>query len=364
MEAKGLWALFWVLVVVGGAVALVLGASAGAVADTGAAIQESEERQELEDADEVHINVHLTKDETATFEVDYRYHLEDENNSEEAFEELREEIESNPESYTDAEISDWNDTRNGDDLEEEVISNENVSVEDNSAPVHIGHVKFTFEWDSFATVMVDEIEAGSELSGLTLVDDTSLQINAPDDYVLDDAQPSPDSSETDSVEWDGEETEFGDDEPRVVFIEDDGEEGTTTDDDDELPTRWLAVVAALGLLATGGAVGWWLRHGNDSSSVTDTGSVSPPPAGGAATPDDGGGPPPELLSNEERVLQLLENRGGRIKQQEVVAELEWTEAKTSQVVGSLREDDEIEVFRIGRENVLAIPDDEDGDEPL
>ena len=68
--------------------------------------------------------------------------------------------------------------------------------------------------------------------------------------------------------------------------------------------------------------------------------------------------PPELLSNEERVLQLLEQRGGRIKQQDVVSELDWTEAKTSQVVGDLREDDEIEVFRIGRENVLSLPDNE------
>jgi len=47
-----------------------------------------------------------------------------------------------------------------------------------------------------------------------------------------------------------------------------------------------------------------------------------------------------------------------VKQQEVVSELDWTEAKTSQVVGDLREDDEIDVFRIGRENVLALPEDE------
>lgn len=47
----------------------------------------------------------------------------------------------------------------------------------------------------------------------------------------------------------------------------------------------------------------------------------------------------------------------RIKQQEVVAQLDWTEAKTSQVVSGLREDEDIEVFRIGRENVLSLPDD-------
>jgi Uncharacterized membrane-associated protein/domain len=65
------------------------------------------------------------------------------------------------------------------------------------------------------------------------------------------------------------------------------------------------------------------------------------------------------LSNEERVLRLLKGNGGRMKQQQVVTELDWTDAKTSQVVGSLREDEKIEVFRIGRENVLTLPGETD-----
>jgi hypothetical protein len=69
--------------------------------------------------------------------------------------------------------------------------------------------------------------------------------------------------------------------------------------------------------------------------------------------------PPELLSNEEQVLRLLEDHGGRIKQQQVVSELDWTEAKTSQVVTGMREEEQIEVFRIGRENVLALPGEAD-----
>jgi hypothetical protein len=43
----------------------------------------------------------------------------------------------------------------------------------------------------------------------------------------------------------------------------------------------------------------------------------------------------------------------------VVQELDWTDAKTSQVVGNLREDGDVEVFRIGRENVLALPGETD-----
>jgi uncharacterized membrane protein len=67
-------------------------------------------------------------------------------------------------------------------------------------------------------------------------------------------------------------------------------------------------------------------------------------------------PPSELLSNEERVEQFLESQGGRAKQQAVVEALGWTEAKTSQVVKQMREDDRLDSFRIGRENVLKLPD--------
>jgi hypothetical protein len=60
----------------------------------------------------------------------------------------------------------------------------------------------------------------------------------------------------------------------------------------------------------------------------------------------------------------------RIKQQDVVQTLDWSETKTSEVVSDLRETDRVEVYRLGRNNVLALPgtglgyesDDESGGE--
>ncbi|MDQ2055183.1 hypothetical protein [Halobellus sp. H-GB7] len=63
----------------------------------------------------------------------------------------------------------------------------------------------------------------------------------------------------------------------------------------------------------------------------------------------------ELLSNEERVLAFIEHEGGRVKQQEVAQTLDWTDAKTSQVVRKMRDEDELDGFRLGRENVLVLP---------
>jgi hypothetical protein len=48
-----------------------------------------------------------------------------------------------------------------------------------------------------------------------------------------------------------------------------------------------------------------------------------------------------------------------MKQQAVVEELDWTDAKTSKVVSALRDAGELESFRLGRENVLSLPDADD-----
>jgi uncharacterized membrane protein len=88
--------------------------------------------------------------------------------------------------------------------------------------------------------------------------------------------------------------------------------------------------------------------------MVESDESEPEPAAG--TDADAGAPPAGLLSNEEQVLQLLESNGGRLKQQQVAGELDWTDAKTSQVIGGLRDEDKVETFRIGRENVVTLPD--------
>lgn len=65
-----------------------------------------------------------------------------------------------------------------------------------------------------------------------------------------------------------------------------------------------------------------------------------------------------LLSDEERVLALIENRDGRMKQADIVAETDWSNAKVSQLLSQMADDGQIEKLRIGRENLIRVPDDE------
>ncbi|THE65519.1 hypothetical protein D8Y22_07345 [Salinadaptatus halalkaliphilus] len=389
MDVRGRRALVCVLVVVGCLLMLGPSAVAAVVADAGAEsavaqetpdesdqsddVDESDqpngadesdqqdtpaESDQLDDADEVHIEVFIHENGTATFTVDYRF----ENTSDDEWETLREDVENNPDAYAAQEHAGWNETlvngqnQTGRDME---LSDVSVTTDTSSAPRDLGHVEFTFEWSSFAHVELNRVEAGDALAGFTLVDDTTLQLFWPDSYTVREVDPEPDSPPDGSVMWDGDGTEFADDQPWLVLIEN-GDSSIDPPDSTEDPAMpWLVVTVALAVLAALGLVGWWAgRRQSRESMAAQAGQQAPPER---ATDDPNGtqsGPPPELLSNEERVLRLVEQRGGRVKQQEIVSELEWTEAKTSQVVGGLREDDEIEVFRIGRENVIALPEEE------
>ncbi|NIS35345.1 MAG: helix-turn-helix domain-containing protein [Actinobacteria bacterium] len=88
------------------------------------------------------------------------------------------------------------------------------------------------------------------------------------------------------------------------------------------------------------------------------GDAATPGAGGE--PDDGEEPPAdELLSDEERVLRLLRAEGGRMKQVDIVEATDWSNAKVSQLLSSMAEAGEVEKLRIGRENLISLPDDGD-----
>ncbi|MWG34646.1 helix-turn-helix transcriptional regulator [Halomarina oriensis] len=68
----------------------------------------------------------------------------------------------------------------------------------------------------------------------------------------------------------------------------------------------------------------------------------------------------DLLSDEERVERLLEYNGGRMKQANIVTETGWSNAKVSQLLSAMDENDRIDKLRIGRENLISLPDVDNG----
>ncbi|WP_132059469.1 helix-turn-helix transcriptional regulator [Halorussus amylolyticus] len=286
--------------------------------------------------DTIVMRVDVHENGTASWEVAYRTRLDDAETSE-AFRGLRNDIERNDTEYTDQFTRRMEATIGS----AERATGRNMSGEDFGVdaeirpfPQRYGVVTYSFEWTNFAEVSDGEIRAGDALSGLPLNDKTQLLVSWPEGYDATTVRPPPDEERNGTAVWTGP-MEFASNEPRVVLAPPAGGPA--------IP--WPTVAAAVGLLgvlAAGLGGGWWLFRRRDRPEATESGDELPE----------------DLLSNEERVLRLLEHQGGRVKQRAIVNELGWTEAKTSQVVGSLREQGKIESFRLGRENVLALPQDE------
>jgi len=294
--------------------------------------------------DSTAMDARITAEGDARWTITYRVELNTEDRRA-AFSDLESDVAANESAYLDR-FSDRM-TRTVDRAESETgramaIENLSVSTETTGVPAEYGLLRYRFRWTNFATVAEDRVRAGDALAGLFLDDDTSLTIGWPAGYERASATPPPTTTGNHSLTWRGP-RDFGAGEPRIVLEPADG----------GLPGLVLAPGVVLVLVAAAGALAWRRRG---SSGTAEAGAATAPAGDGeapqAAAPSD------ELLSNEERVLRLLEREGGRIKQQAIAERLEWTDAKTSQVIGDLRGADEVETFRIGRENVVTLPDHE------
>lgn len=60
------------------------------------------------------------------------------------------------------------------------------------------------------------------------------------------------------------------------------------------------------------------------------------------------------VSELDRIKQIDDTVSGRLPQQEIVEQTDWSEAKVSRVVSRLAEDGQLEKIRIGRQNFIQI----------
>lgn len=309
-------------------------------------------QQQSFDPDGTVMSVDLRQDGSAEWTIQYRLDIRTENETA-AFQALREDIRANTSDY----VTSFRSRIRATVQEAENTTGRDMRVENFSVQTRTdslsesGFVTYSFTWHGFAQTDGEQLRAGDALAGLFLDEETTLAITWPEGYDRADVQPAPTATGDRSVSWEGRQS-FGVDEPRLVVSP--SGIGFLT---------WLPALAA-GIVLFGVVLYLALRSrvGTTRDEASDTpaeeGDADEAPTSVDAEGETGAdeGPPPELLSNEERVLQFLDQRGGRVKQQEVVSALDWTEAKTSQVVTDMRDSGDIEVFRIGRENVIKLPD--------
>ncbi|MFC7227648.1 hypothetical protein N0B31_09560 [Salinirubellus salinus] len=257
-----------------------------------------------------------------------------------------------------------------------------------------GIVEMSFRWVGFATVEGDRVVVGDVFEGgLYIRADQRLVFTRGPGVVFEEASPSPESiageslAESDSVTWRGERT-FADERPRVVLAQPSASTGTATAttspgtgggpaDTATTPGAGgggggLGMLPLVGLLAVlllgvGGAVAYrsGALGGGDAgaASATITGDDGDGDGGAAAAAAGAAGeadPEPEpavtdaeLLSDEERVMRLLDENGGRMKQVNIVDETDWSKSKVSMLLSEMEEAGEISKLRVGRENIIS-----------
>ncbi|MFB6118844.1 helix-turn-helix transcriptional regulator [Halosegnis sp.] len=122
----------------------------------------------------------------------------------------------------------------------------------------------------------------------------------------------------------------------------------------------IAVVAAVLLVRQGEFDVDGAGSGSTSADggADDGGGDEPPAADADGAASAGASPDPELLSDEERVERLLERNGGRMKQATIVEETGWSNAKVSQLLSGMADEGRVDKLRIGRENLISLPDED------
>jgi hypothetical protein len=284
-----------------------------------------------------------------------------------------------------------------------------------------GIIEMSFLWTNFSqtdnsTVVVADVFDG----GWAIIQDQRLTIQAGEGVVFEEVAPDPDSmtvtdnlTASESVTWFGE-RQFADERPRIVLVPekqatgetatptetptaaktettetptngsvdgnstDDGTDGATGDDDDSNGTTdaddggtsnggsdsSMMGLVALSILVLGLGTGFaWYSGALSRLSGTGTQRGDSPPQGPEPPDIEAESPAPvpdeELLSDEDRVIQLLEKNGGRMKQVDIVEETDWSKSKVSMLLSEMDQDGQISKLRVGRENIISIS----GEEP-
>jgi hypothetical protein len=315
------------------------------------------------------IEVHENGSATWTFRHELRLDDDDEERSFEAFaEEFESEETGLYERFTDqAEaLTETGKEMTDREMEAEAF-NRSASVE--YRPGAMGVVEMSFVWVDFADSDDDDrLVVGDVFRNMYISDQQSIVIIPDDGYAFAEADPEGEYTggsmeNASSMAWSGEQ-EFLDGHPHVVLQDADeigagsntGSASASEGGDGLLSWPLLAGFAAITL---GAVAAVWYRSRQAPSDDAET----PVAAGGTEPDDDGraGDPADEdvlgaddLLSDEDRVIRLIRENGGRMKQVKIVEETGWSKSKVSMLLSDMETDGSISKLRVGRENIISL----------
>jgi hypothetical protein len=243
-------------------------------------------------------------------------------------------------------------------------------------PRRWGVVTYEFTWVHFAAQQESRVIVGDVFQGgFFLTSNDTLQIVAPDGYKTSRVEPEPDSRDAGMLTWNGR-TDFADTHPRVISSPATGQtrqngstasvDTDTQSDEDRTFRETITTPLVVGfILVVFVGSGLLIRYrqrienGRDGGGATERNDEQPTGVSptGQSTDVDDHATQQAVLTEEERVIELLDENGGRMRQAAIAEEFDWSASKTSRVIGQMAQENSIEKLRIGRENLVALPDD-------
>jgi hypothetical protein len=316
------------------------------------------------------IEVHENGSATWTFRHELRLDDDDERNFETFAEEFEEEETGLYERFTDQAEALTETGKEMTDREMEATTfNRSASVE--YRPSAMGVVEMSFVWIDFADTEDDQLVVGDVFRNMYISDQQSIVIKPDDGYAFAEADPEGEYTgntmeNASSMTWSGE-REFLDGHPRVVLQDPDeigSDSGTGSANSSESGDGLLSwsLLAGLAAITLGAAAAVWYRNRQSPGDETGTPAV----ASIGSEPDDSDDSETEvapgkdvlgaddLLSDEDRVLRLIRENGGRMKQVKIVEETGWSKSKVSMLLSDMETNGSISKLRVGRENIISL----------
>jgi len=373
-------------VLVGIAVAVVLFGGAGiAMLDSASQSKPSSEQDpaqaqlelaQVEQANETQFRITVFENGDARWTVEYRQRITDEAEIED-FRQFAERFNTQEtETFTNFQRRSDRLTQDGSEVTDRQMNATNFGRNARYSEIsRNGIIEMSFRWVGFAEQRSNQLIVSDVFDGgFVILADQRLRIERGENLSFDSVSPEPEQVDSTAgsnpgewVEWSGyREFEGGEidvrfsssdvtaTDPNSDSDDDNADDGNTGNDESEmmLPIMLLLLV----LLGAGGTAVWYTmsRSSGESPAPESTSQADAGVTGADESSETG-----QLLSDEDRVLRLLEENGGRMRQVSIVEETEWSKSKVSMLLSEMEDEGAISKLRVGRENIISLA----GEEP-
>lgn len=344
--------------------------------------QQPFELAQIEEANETQFRITVSENGDARWTVEYRRRITDEQDVDD-FRQYAERFNTEEtETFSDFQQRADRLTQDGTEITDREMNATDFQREARYSEIsRDGIIEMSFRWEGFAEQNGEQVVVSDLFDGgFVILEDQRLRIERGENVSFDSVSPSPDEVEVGDesepgewVEWSGyREFEPGEIDVRLSppdMTPNESTNGTGSDDgtdtggeDPETGGGGSGMmvplmVGLLLLLGVGGSAIWYTMARSEQDESAGPAEASPQAdeqaeASGALETE-------QLLSDEDRVLKLLEDNGGRMRQVTIVEETEWSKSKVSMLLSDMEDEGEISKLRVGRENIISLA----GEEP-